>query len=115
MTWNGIGIGEGVAVGPVRWMPLPASTPRAVQGDAASRVAAAVDAVAEELRRRVAMARGPGRGIVEAGAAMARDPMLRAEIDAHLAAGAEAGRPSPAPCTRSRSASPPPGRPPRTG
>jgi phosphotransferase system enzyme I (PtsI) len=91
MTWNGIGIGEGVAVGPVRWMPLPASTPRAVQGDAASRVAAAVDAVAEELRRRVATVHGPGRGIVEAGAAMARDPMLRAEIDAHLAAGAEAG------------------------
>jgi phosphotransferase system enzyme I (PtsI) len=91
MTWNGIGIGEGVAVGPVRWMPSPASASGAVHGDAAARVAAAVDAVAGELRRRVATVHGPGRGIVEAGAAMARDPMLRAEIDARLAAGAEAG------------------------
>ena len=87
MTWNGIGIGDGIAVGPVRRMPTAESLADAPPDDPSERVAHAIDAVAAELLRRAATASDAGRGIVEAGAAMARDPMLRSEIEARMAAG----------------------------
>ncbi len=89
MTWNGIGIGDGVAVGPVRHMPTAESLADAPVGDPAERVGQAIEAVAQELQRRAATATDAGRAIVEAGAAMARDPMLRREIDLRMAAGDE--------------------------
>jgi phosphotransferase system enzyme I (PtsI) len=90
MTWHGIGIGDGIAVGPVRRMPVHAPSGDPGDDDPAEHLAAAVDAVAADLRRRAAAGTEAGRRIVEAAAAMARDPMLRAEIEDRVARGAEA-------------------------
>ncbi|MGN6324467.1 putative PEP-binding protein [Pseudolysinimonas sp.] len=89
MTWNGIGIGDGVAVGPVRRMPTVESLADTPLDDPEERLAHAIDAVAAELERRAASAGDAGRRIVEATAAMARDPMLQARIEARMAAGEE--------------------------
>ncbi|GAA2988573.1 phosphotransferase system enzyme I (PtsI) [Microbacterium terrae] len=89
---RGVGIGLGVAQGPVACMaePLPApdDAPSALgQDEEKSRVAEAVAAVARELEERGAQAGGAAQDVLEAQAMMAEDPTLADEIDARLAQG----------------------------
>ncbi|GAB3604044.1 phosphoenolpyruvate--protein phosphotransferase [Microbacterium aureliae] len=89
---RGVGIGLGVAQGPVARMadplPAPADEPsaRSVE-DEKARVAEAVAAVARELEARGAQAGGAARDVLEAQAMMAEDPTLQAEVDTRLAQG----------------------------
>jgi phosphotransferase system enzyme I (PtsI) len=94
-TIPGVGIGLGVAQGPVARMaaPLPApdNEPSTLSIDAeTARVRDAVRAVARELEQRGAQAGGAARDVLEAQAMMAEDPSLESEIDTRLAAGATA-------------------------
>ena len=89
---RGVGIGLGVAQGPVARMaePLPApdDAPSALgQDEEKARVAEAVAAVARELEERGAQAGGAAQDVLEAQAMMAEDPTLADEIDARLAQG----------------------------
>ena len=89
---RGVGIGLGVAQGPVARMaePLPAPSDArstiAVDEESA-RVREAVAAVARELEERGAEAGGAARDVLEAQAMMAEDPTLEAEVDTRLQAG----------------------------
>ncbi|KAA9111266.1 phosphoenolpyruvate--protein phosphotransferase [Microbacterium rhizomatis] len=89
---RGVGIGLGVAQGPIARMaePLPApsdapstSSPE----DETARVRDAVAAVARELEARGAQAGGAAQDVLEAQAMMAEDPSLESEIDARIGAG----------------------------
>ena len=89
---RGVGIGLGVAQGPVARMaePLPAPSDGASERSAeeeTTRVREAVGAVARELEQRGALAGGAAQDVLEAQAMMAEDPSLETEIDARLAAG----------------------------
>lgn len=89
---RGVGIGLGVAQGPVARMaePLPAPSDAASTlsvDDEKARVTEAVAAVARELEERGAQAGGAAREVLEAQAMMAEDPTLADEVDARLAQG----------------------------
>jgi phosphoenolpyruvate-protein phosphotransferase (PTS system enzyme I) len=89
---RGVGIGLGVAQGPVARMaePLPAPSDAPSTLDAAaetSRVREAVAAVARELEERGALAGGAAQDVLEAQAMMAEDPTLESEIDTRIAQG----------------------------
>src|SRR6478736_201995 len=89
---RGVGIGLGVAQGPVARMsePLPApdDTPSALTVEAeTARVRDAVGGVARELEQRGAQAGGAARDVLEAQAMMAEDPTLEDEVDARIAQG----------------------------
>jgi phosphotransferase system enzyme I (PtsI) len=89
---RGVGIGLGVAQGPVARMaePLPAPADTAselgVEAETA-RVHEAVAAVAQELEQRGAQAGGAARDVLEAQAMMAEDPALQQEVDTRIAQG----------------------------
>ena len=89
---RGVGIGLGVAQGPVARMaePLPAPgdgpSELSVEEETA-RVREAVAAVARELEERGAHAGGAARDVLEAQAMMAEDPTLEDEVDSRIAAG----------------------------
>jgi len=89
---RGVGIGLGVAQGPVARMaePLPAPSDAASTLSADEekvRVTDAVAAVARELEQRGAQAGGAAQDVLEAQAMMAEDPSLADEVDARLAQG----------------------------
>ncbi|MGZ0711464.1 phosphoenolpyruvate--protein phosphotransferase (plasmid) [Coraliomargarita sp. W4R53] len=89
---RGVGIGLGVAQGPVVRMaepfPAPSDAPSAAsQDEESARVESAVAAVARELEQRGAQAGGAAQDVLEAQAMMAEDPMLADEIAERLAAG----------------------------
>ncbi|NLP83961.1 phosphoenolpyruvate--protein phosphotransferase [Microbacterium sp. CFH 90308] len=89
---RGVGIGLGVAQGPVARMaePLPAPSDAASTLSAdeeKARVTDAVAAVARELEQRGAQAGGAAQDVLEAQAMMAEDPSLADEVDARLAQG----------------------------
>ncbi|WP_375384699.1 phosphoenolpyruvate--protein phosphotransferase [uncultured Microbacterium sp.] len=89
---RGVGIGLGVAQGPIARMaePLPAPSDAPSTASAAeesARVRDAVAAVARELEARGAQAGGAAQDVLEAQAMMAEDPSLEAEIDARIGAG----------------------------
>ncbi|MGG7509129.1 phosphoenolpyruvate--protein phosphotransferase [Plantibacter sp. YIM 135249] len=89
---QGIGIGQGSAVGPVARMaaPLPAPDDAASTLDVATettRTREALAAVARELEARGEAAGGAARDVLEAQAMMAEDPTLAEEIDTRLADG----------------------------
>jgi phosphoenolpyruvate-protein phosphotransferase (PTS system enzyme I) len=89
---RGVGIGRGVAQGPVAWMsgPLapPADEPSALDVAAeTARARAAVAAVARELEERGERAGGAAQDVLEAQAMIAEDPTLEEEVDARLARG----------------------------
>ncbi|MBD7957261.1 phosphoenolpyruvate--protein phosphotransferase [Microbacterium sp. Sa4CUA7] len=89
---RGVGIGLGVAQGPVARMaePLPAPADTASEQTAEQereRARAAVTAVARELEQRGAKAGGAARDVLEAQAMMAEDPSLLTEVDARIAQG----------------------------
>lgn len=92
MELHGVGVGRGVAVGPVLTMPDPLPEPADGKhgGDAAAEKAAvdaAVAAAAAELQERAERADGAGREVIEAAIQMAQDPMLADDVTARIDAG----------------------------
>ncbi|WP_395245836.1 phosphoenolpyruvate--protein phosphotransferase [Agromyces sp. MMS24-K17] len=96
-TIRGVGIGQGVVVGPVARMADPLPEP----ADAASTVGAAAEverarvslgAVAEDLRSRGAAVGGTAKDVLEAQALMAQDPTLIADVDGRIGTGRTAER-----------------------
>ncbi|QLD12529.1 phosphoenolpyruvate--protein phosphotransferase [Microbacterium oleivorans] len=89
---RGVGIGLGVAQGPVARMAEPLPAPKDEKSERSldeetARVKDAVAAVARELEQRGAQAGGAARDVLEAQAMMAEDPSLEAEVAARLQAG----------------------------
>ena len=89
---RGVGIGLGVAQGPVARMaeplPAPSDAPSTLSVDEEkARVTDAVAAVARELEERGTQAGGAAREVLEAQAMMAEDPTLADEVNARLAQG----------------------------
>ncbi|MGV9195241.1 phosphoenolpyruvate--protein phosphotransferase [Microbacterium sp. MC2] len=89
---RGVGIGLGVAQGPVARMAEPLPAPEDVasslsQDEELARVREAVAAVARELEERGAQAGGAARDVLEAQAMMAEDPSLDQEVAARVEAG----------------------------
>lgn len=92
---RGVGIGLGVAQGPVVRMtealPAPENTPSTQGADAErSRVRDAIAAVAQELTARGEAAGGSAQEVLEAQAMIAEDPTLQDEVDARIDDGATA-------------------------
>lgn len=97
MELHGVGVGRGVAVGPVLTMPEPLPEPGDTKhsGDAAAEKAAvdtAVTAAAAELQERAGRADGAGREVIEAAIQMAQDPMLSDDVQARIDAGTSGER-----------------------
>jgi phosphotransferase system enzyme I (PtsI) len=89
---RGVGIGLGVAQGPVARMaeplPAPSDAPSTLSADEEkARVSEAVSAVARELEQRGAQAGGAAQDVLEAQAMMAEDPTLADEVATRLADG----------------------------
>ena len=89
---HGVGVGRGVAVGPVLTMPEPLPEPAEGKhgGDAVAEKAAVASAVTEaaaELQARAAKADGAGKEVIEAAIQMAQDPMLADDVNARIDAG----------------------------
>lgn len=96
-TLTGIGVGRGLAVGPVLRMPEPlpepSTTPSTLGPDAEKeRVVHALAATAEDIRARAARAGGKAGEVLEAQALMMDDPMLKADVDARIDTGTTAER-----------------------
>jgi phosphotransferase system enzyme I (PtsI) len=92
MELHGVGVGRGIAVGPVLTMPEPLPEPAEQKhgGDAAAEKAAvqvAVTAAAADLQERAGRADGAGREVIEAAIQMAQDPMLADDVSARIDAG----------------------------
>ncbi|MEO5921587.1 MAG: phosphoenolpyruvate--protein phosphotransferase [Pseudolysinimonas sp.] len=97
MELHGVGVGRGIAVGPVLTMPEPLPEPAAQKhgGDAAAEKAAvqtAVAAAAAELQERAGRADGAGREVIEAAIQMAQDPMLADDVTARIDSGTSGER-----------------------
>lgn len=89
---RGVGIGLGVAQGPVARMAEPLAAPAdepSTRGEAQerARVDDAVAAVARELEQRAEQAGGAAQDVLEAQAMMAEDPSLADEIGTRLESG----------------------------
>jgi phosphotransferase system enzyme I (PtsI) len=96
-TLAGIGVGRGVAVGPVRRMadplPEPPTTSSTLGPDAEKeRVTHALAATAEDILARAAKAGGKAGEVLEAQALMVDDPTLRTDIDTRIDKGNTAER-----------------------
>ncbi|AZS46601.1 MULTISPECIES: phosphoenolpyruvate--protein phosphotransferase [Microbacterium] len=92
---RGVGIGLGVAQGPIvrmaEAMPAPENTPSTAGADAErARVRDAVSIVASELNERGEAAGGSAQEVLEAQAMIAEDPTLQDEVDTRIDAGATA-------------------------
>ncbi len=94
---QGVGIGRGIAIGPVLRMPDPLPQP----SDAAStltgeaekvRAAGALAATAADIRLRGERAGGSAKDVLEAQAFMAEDPTLRDDVNARIDSGKTAER-----------------------
>nr|WP_144797304.1 phosphoenolpyruvate--protein phosphotransferase [Microbacterium paludicola] len=92
---RGVGIGQGVAQGPVVRMaealPAPKNTPSDIGAEAErTRARDAVAAVAAELQQRAESAGGSAQEVLEAQAMIAEDPTLQDEVDSRIDDGATA-------------------------
>ena len=92
---RGVGIGRGVAQGPVLRMaealPAPENTSSTIGADAErARARDAVAAVAADLQTRAEAAGGAAQEVLEAQAMIAEDPTLQDEVDSRIDAGATA-------------------------
>jgi phosphoenolpyruvate-protein phosphotransferase (PTS system enzyme I) len=96
-TVSGVGIGRGIAIGPILRMPDPLPEP----ADAAStltadaekvRAAGALAATAADIRLRGARAGGAAKDVLEAQAFMAEDPTLKDNVDGLIVGGKTAER-----------------------
>jgi phosphoenolpyruvate-protein phosphotransferase (PTS system enzyme I) len=96
-TLHGVGVGRGLAVGPVLRMPDPLPDPPTTQSTLGSdaekeRVTHALAATVDDLRGRAARAGGTAGEVLEAQALMVDDPTLRTDVDARIDSGATAER-----------------------
>lgn len=94
---HGIGVGRGIASGPVLRMPEalpePAETPRTGDAEAEKNaVSAALASVAAELSARGERAGGSAKDVLEAQAMMAQDPGLVDDVTARIEAGSTGER-----------------------
>jgi len=92
MELTGIGVGRGLAIGPIIRMPEPLADPEPGThgGDAEAEYAAvslAFDAVADDLTARGAQAGGAAQEVLDAAAMMAKDPSLADDVKARIDAG----------------------------
>lgn len=90
MNYQGLGVGLGIVVGPVRRMfnvvPEPTDTVSAVSiEEERGRAKAALESVALELESRAQQAGGDAHDVLAAQAMMARDPDVWDDIEAYLA------------------------------
>ena len=97
MDLHGVGVGRGIAVGPVIRMPDPLPEPKVAShgGDAAAEIASvttALAAVADDLNARGAQAGGDAQQVLEASALMAQDPSLADDVAARITAGSTGER-----------------------
>lgn len=97
MELNGVGVGRGIAVGPILRMPdpLPEPVPGPHAGDAAAeyaRVEVSLAAVAEELAAKGAKAGGEAQAVLEAASMMAQDPTLTDDVKARIDSGTSGER-----------------------
>jgi phosphotransferase system enzyme I (PtsI) len=97
MELHGVGVGRGIAVGPILRMPDPLPEPDATKhtGDATAEyttVEASLAAVAAELAARGEKAGGDARAVLEAAAMMAQDPTLTDDIKARIETGTSGER-----------------------
>ncbi|GAB3634168.1 phosphoenolpyruvate--protein phosphotransferase [Microbacterium shaanxiense] len=86
---RGVGVGRGIAQGPVVRMaeplPAPENTPSTIGADAErTRAREAVAAVATELQQRADTAGGAAQEVLEAQAMIAEDPTLQDEVDSRI-------------------------------
>lgn len=96
-TLSGIGVGRGLAVGPVLRMPDPLPEPPTTQStlgpDAEKeRVTHALAATADDIRARAEKVGGKAGEVLEAQALMVDDPSLRTDIDTRIDKGTTAER-----------------------
>lgn len=94
---RGIGVGRGIASGPVLRMPdplpEPSATPRSADAETEnSAVTEALAAVAAELTAKGAAAGGDAQGVLEAQAMMAQDPGLIDDVAARIQNGSTGER-----------------------
>lgn len=94
---HGIGVGRGIASGPVLRMPdplpEPSAAPRQTEADEErSAVAAALAAVAADLTARAEAAGGSAKDVLDAQAMMAQDPGLVDDVNARIDAGSTGER-----------------------
>ena len=92
MDLNGIGVGRGVAVGPILRMPDPLPEPmdEPRTRDSAAElgvVISALSTVADELLARGQKAGGAARDVLEAASLMAQDPTLVDDVTARIESG----------------------------
>lgn len=92
MDLHGIGVGRGIAIGPIVRMPDPLPEPvdvtRAADASAEfSAVSEALAAVAAELKSRGERAGGAARDVLEAAALMAQDPSIVDDIQSRIDVG----------------------------
>lgn len=92
---RGVGVGQGVAHGPVVRMadplPAPQNSPSTAGADAErARAREAVAAVAGELQQRADAAGGAAQEVLEAQAMIAEDPTLQDEVDSRIDDGSTA-------------------------
>ena len=97
MELHGIGVGRGIAAGPLKRMPEPLAEPADIArtADAESEIAAAraaLTAVGVWLRDRGVAAGGEAKDVLDAQALMAGDPALAKDIVARITAGKTAER-----------------------
>ncbi len=92
MELRGVGVGRGIAIGPILRMPdpLPEPGPESHGGDASvefSRVQEALAAVGAELGAKGERAGGEAQAVLEAASMMAQDPMLVDDVRARIDGG----------------------------
>jgi len=92
MELHGVGVGRGIAVGPILRMPDPLPEPDAAShsGDAAAefaRVEESLSAVSAELAAKGAKAGGDAHAVLEAASMMAQDPTLTDDVRARIDSG----------------------------
>ncbi|GAB2824883.1 phosphoenolpyruvate--protein phosphotransferase [Alpinimonas psychrophila] len=97
MELHGIGVGRGIAAGPLKRMPEPLAEPADVArtADAEVEIAVAREALAAVgawLRERGIAAGGEAKDVLDAQALMAADPTLAKDIAARITAGTTAER-----------------------
>ena len=97
MELHGVGVGRGVAVGPILRMPDPLPEPVAGPhaGDPAAeyaQVEKSLAAVAEELAAKGAKAGGEAQAVLEAASMMAQDPTLTADVRVRIDSGTSGER-----------------------
>jgi len=94
---HGVGVGRGIAVGPILRMPDPLPEPEAGShdGDAAAEYATvqeSLTAVAGELAAKGAKAGGEAQAVLEAASMMAQDPTLSDDVKARIDSGTSGER-----------------------